>query len=201
MQTQGPESIKVVLLGESGTGKTAIVTRFIHDTFRMSAVATVGASFHSKVMEYDGREFDLAIWDTAGQEIYRALTPMYYRSASVAIVVFDVLQNDTFTKVESWLEEIKEECTESIIVILCGNKCDGLDERQVSFHEAEEFARNKGITYCETSAMTGMGILFLFQSVVRCVLERGRAAETVTNTDSKNLIPINLPESDNRSCC
>lgn len=164
-------SIKVVLLGESGTGKTSLINRYIHDKFSQIAVPTVGASFHNKVISYEGTEIDLALWDTAGQESYRGLTPMYYRNAAVAIVVFDVMAGDSFSRVDSWLNEIKEECHDSIVIVLCGNKCDCMDERTVSLQEAEEFARLRDLPYCETSALTGVGVDFLFQTVVKSIYE------------------------------
>ncbi|KAK3085510.1 hypothetical protein FSP39_004418, partial [Pinctada imbricata] len=119
------------VLQESGVGKSSIVLRFVNDTFKPSLESTIGASFMTKRIEVDGLHYIFQIWDTAGQEKYRALAPMYYRGASAAIIVYDVTREATFRTVKEWIRELKKNSTTDMVIAIAGNKCDLTDLREV----------------------------------------------------------------------
>ena len=158
--------MKVVLVGDTQVGKTCILGRLTSGQFRASSPATVGAAFQNHVITTNKGAVSMQIWDTAGQEKYRSLAPMYYRSAQVAILFFDLTNRQSFLDLDQWANELEEKTTGEIKTFLVGNKCDLEDERQVSKEEAQEFSFQHGaIEYVETSAKTGDGVVDLFTKV------------------------------------
>ncbi|XP_066240642.1 ras-related protein Rab-18 isoform X2 [Saccopteryx leptura] len=122
-------TLKILIIGESGVGKSSLLLRFTDDTFDPELAATIGVDFKVKTISVDGNKAKLAIWDTAGQERFRTLTPSYYRGAQGVILVYDVTRRDTFVKLDNWLNELETYCTRNDIVnMLVGNK---IDKRQV----------------------------------------------------------------------
>jgi small GTP-binding protein len=160
--------VKVVFLGESGTGKTSLISQYIDHTFTDQITPTVGGMGRGVTCQYRDKPVDLVIWDTAGQERYRALTPMYYRGAAAAILVFAVCDHRPFVRLQTWIDELRTN-VDDLILVVCGNKVDL--ERVVPQAEAEDLAMTAGATYCETSAKTGFGVDHLFQTVVRLIAE------------------------------
>ena len=128
---------KTVIIGDSGVGKSNILTRFLHDSFTLEQKATVGVEFGAKKMEIDGKSIKAQIWDTAGQERYRSITNAYYKGAKGALVVFDLTNSDSFDSVDKWIRELRSEGDINIYIILIGNKCDLVESRLVSFEEAK----------------------------------------------------------------
>ncbi|XP_008527825.1 ras-related protein Rab-18 isoform X2 [Equus przewalskii] len=125
-------TLKILIIGESGVGKSSLLLRFTDDTFDPELAATIGVDFKVKTISVDGNKAKLAIWDTAGQERFRTLTPSYYRGAQGVILVYDVTRRDTFVKLDNWLNELETYCTRNDIVnMLVGNK---IDKRQVQKH-------------------------------------------------------------------
>ena len=190
-------ALKIVLLGDSGTGKTSIITRYILGSFLNQQEATLGASYFSKELKLEDSIFTLNIWDTAGSENYRSLTPMYYRNADAAIIVFDVTELQTFRNIKSWVEDIKE-YTDLNTILLCGNKIDQIEERSVEFIEASEFADFLGLLYCETSAKTGVGIDFLFESILTHLVQSRQIQ--FHHNKNKSFIESNN-ENLSKNCC
>ena len=167
--------MKVVLVGNTQVGKTCLVSRLMTGTFRANSPATVGAAFQDHVMTTDKGIVSMQIWDTAGQEKYRSLTPMYYRNAHAAVLVFDVTNKESYESLEQWATDLEEKTTTDIKIFIAGNKCD-LENRQVSEEEAREFAFKHGaICYVETSAKTGNGVLELFTKVAETCENVGKA--------------------------
>ena len=124
-------NLKILIIGESGVGKSSILLRFTDDAFDPEISATIGVDFKVKVITVDGNKVKLAIWDTAGQERFRTLTPSYYRGGQGAILVYDVTNRESFQKIEDWLNELETYTTNhDMIKMLVGNKCDKEDERQ-----------------------------------------------------------------------
>jgi Ras-related protein Rab-5C len=169
MRTKRPP-IKVVFLGETGTGKTSIIKRYAEDAFAGDSQSTVGG--HREVVSVaDGdREAELVLWDTAGQEQYRALTPMYYRGAAAAVIVFDVTNRDSFDQIQGWINELQTTSSDTLIV-LCGNKIDMGGARMVNEAEAGMFAETARTPYCETSAKTGSGVKLLFVAILQTIAQ------------------------------
>eukprot|EP00050_Salpingoeca_kvevrii_P007586 m.297198 g.297198 ORF g.297198 m.297198 type:complete len:198 (-) comp13558_c0_seq1:143-736(-) len=158
--------IKLCLLGDAGVGKSSIVTRFVSDSFNPHLESTIGASFMSKTITVDGKSFKYQIWDTAGQEKYRGLAPMYYRGAAAAIIVYDITDSRTFTTLKKWVAELRQMGPQELVLAIAGNKCD-LPNRQVDRDDAEEYAESIDALFVETSALTSKNIASLFENISR----------------------------------
>jgi small GTP-binding protein len=155
--------MKVVLVGDTQVGKTSVLNRLTTGIFRENTSATVGAAFQTHVLSTATMCATLQIWDTAGQERYRALAPMYYRSASVALLCFDITNKESFRALESWADELAMKAASDLRTILAGNKLDLADRRAVDIREARDFAERHNVAeYMERSAKTGAGIIDLF---------------------------------------
>jgi small GTP-binding protein len=159
-------AFKVVFLGESGTGKTSLISRYVDRTFSGTLAPTVGCAGRMVEYTYCDRTVRLLIWDTAGQELYRSLTPIYYRNATAAVVVFDATVRDTFDQVQGWIAELRA-VVDDIVLVICGNKIDHVDDREVDSVDAAGFAVSIKAEYVETSAKTGAGLDSLFATIVR----------------------------------
>jgi Rab family protein len=169
-----PTSVKLVLLGDSGVGKTSIVSQYIMGTVPDSVNPTIGAAFVTKNVTFDGKPYELLIWDTAGQEVYRGLAPMYYRSAVIAIIVFDVTSKPSYGSVSYWIKELRTNVEEGITILVCGNKIDLEDKRNVEGIQASAWATEKGALYAETSAVTGGGVEKMFQLALANLVKQKR---------------------------
>ena len=160
---------KVVLLGESGVGKTSIISRFINDTFEEGLVTTTGASYAGKDMvfkDYQNQVIRFEIWDTAGQEKYRALAQIFYKDAAIAILVYDITSEESFEEIQKyWYTQLKESASKDIVIGLAANKCDLIDDEKVSEEKAREFAKEIGAVFKLTSACKSIGIEELFVGV------------------------------------
>lgn len=170
--TDSGNAIKLVLLGDSGVGKTSIVTQFVSGSAPENVNPTIGAAFVTKDVTIDGQNLELLIWDTAGQEVYRGLAPMYYRSALIAFIVYDVTKNESFDSVSYWIRELKTNVEENIVILVCGNKVDLEDKRTVEFQTAQNMATENGALYAETSATTGTGVDRMFQMAISTLLKQ-----------------------------
>ena len=161
------KTCKVVLVGESGVGKTSIISRYVSDTFSAVLVSTTGACFSSKTIPYENNvDINFEIWDTAGQERYRALTKVFYKSATVCILVYDITRKNSFEELRKyWISEIKENASEGIILAVVGNKSDMYEFEQVSTNDGMKFAQDVGAIFQLTSAKKSLGIDDLFLSI------------------------------------
>ena len=152
---------KVVLLGNSSTGKSSILIRYDTQQFISTQDPTIGASFVSKKVRInDGYDVQLDIWDTAGQERYRSLLPMYYRGASAVIIVFDITDETSLKSVKNWHEEFISHNDNNALVMIVGNKSDF--ENKCDLDTIQNYAMDKGLVYISTSAKTGHNINDLF---------------------------------------
>jgi Ras-related protein Rab-22 len=163
------ESFKVVLVGESGVGKTSIITKFIDETFQEDQQSTTGGTFSTKSVICDGGKIlKFEIWDTAGQERYRALTKMFYKDANAAIMVYDITRKDSFEELKNyWSEQIKESSPEGIILVIAANKSDLFEHEAIDESIAREFAQQIGAFYIATSAKNSDGINNLFEEIAK----------------------------------
>eukprot|EP01066_Platyproteum_vivax_P008409 Platyproteum_vivax@DN3524_c0_g1_i1.p1 len=163
--TSGMNKYKLVFLGEQAVGKTSIITRFMYDTFDTNYQATIGIDFLSKTMYLEDRTVRLQLWDTAGQERFRSLIPGYIRDSSVAVIVYDITNRASFTNTSKWIDEVRTERAENVIIALVGNKSDLADKRQVPTAEGEAKAKENDIMFIETSAKAGANIKALFRKL------------------------------------
>eukprot|EP00899_Mesostigma_viride_P017093 jgi/Mesvir1/25385/Mv01425-RA.1 len=164
--------VKLVLLGDSGVGKSCIVMRFVRGQFDPSSKVTVGAAFLSQAVALpDMPTVKFEIWDTAGQERYASLAPLYYRGASAAIVAYDITSRESFAKAHFWVKELQKHGGPGLIIALVGNKVDLADKRKVSLEDAEAYAGVNASLYMETSAKTSQGVQPLFEQIARMLLQ------------------------------
>jgi small GTP-binding protein len=162
----GMRSVKVVLVGDTKVGKSCILTRFVQGTFDRDMPATIGAAFLAKVVTTGAGPVRLQLWDTAGQEKFRSLAPMYYRAAAVAVLVYDVTAKQSLNGLEDWAAEIADKAPHNIRLVVVGNKTDLLDERVVPRAAGEELAKKfQAVFYEEASAENGSGINELFTRI------------------------------------
>jgi Ras-related protein Rab-18 len=165
-------NLKILIIGESGVGKSSLLLRFTDDQFDAEISATIGVDFKVKVITIDGNKVKLAIWDTAGQERFRTLTPSYYRGGQGAILVYDVTNRESFQKIEDWLNELETYTTNhDMIKMLVGNKCDMEAERVVSKEEGQKCARKYQMMFIEASAKTKEGVQCAFEELVEKVIQ------------------------------
>ena len=158
---------KVVLLGESGVGKTSIVSKYVSGTFSQYTMISTGSSFVTKNMEIDeNNKIKFQIWDTAGEEKYRSLAKIFYKSAAAAVLVYDITVKSSFKGIkEYWAKEIKNNSPEDIIIAIAANKSDRYGEQQVSIQEGKDLARELNAIFQNTSAKLGTGIDDLFKLI------------------------------------
>ena len=156
---------KIVLLGEAGVGKTSIITRYISGSFSQIVMTSTGSSFVAKKIELeDKKKVKLQIWDTAGQEKYRSLAKIFYQSAAVAVLVYDITLKKSFEQIkEYWVKEIKENAPEDIIIAIAANKSDDYLNQEVTMDEGKELAKSLDALFICTSAKLGNGIDDLFK--------------------------------------
>jgi Ras-related protein Rab-6A len=162
---KGLSKYKLVFLGNQSVGKTSIITRFMYDTFDNNYLATIGIDFLSKTLHVNDRTIRLQLWDTAGQERFRSLIPSYIRDSSVAIIVYDITNRDSFTNLNKWYDDVRNERGSEVIIVIVGNKTDLKNKRQVSVEEAEAKAKELDCMFIETSAMLGLNIKELFKKL------------------------------------
>ncbi|CAE7316879.1 RABD2C [Symbiodinium sp. CCMP2456] len=154
---------KLVLIGDSGAGKSCLLLRFADDAFTDSYITTIGVDFRFKTIPVDKKTIKLQIWDTAGQERFRTITSAYYRGADGIILVYDICDRESFNHVDEWLNEVNRYVNENTCKILIGNKCDMTAERQVSTEEAKKKAEDLGIAFIECSAKDATNVEAAFQ--------------------------------------
>lgn len=190
---------KLVFLGDQSVGKTSIITRFMYDNFDRHYQATIGIDFLSKTMYLEDRTVRLQLWDTAGQERFRSLIPSYIRDSSVAVVVYDVTSRTSFLNTTKWIEDVRAERGNDVVICLVGNKTDlGNDKRQISTEEGEEKAKKNGLLFMECSAKAGYNIKSLFRKLATSLPGSNDPIKGVSglpSTKGSNLIDIKLSQS------
>ena len=157
---------KVVLIGDSGVGKSNLLSRFTRNEFNLESKSTIGVEFATRSITVDGKTIKSQIWDTAGQERYRAITSAYYRGAVGALLVYDISKQVTFENVERWLNELRDHADSNIVIMLVGNKSDLRHLRAVSTEEASQFAEKHGLSFIETSALESTNVEEAFQQIL-----------------------------------
>jgi Ras-related protein Rab-1A len=167
---------KLVLLGDSGVGKSCLLLRFADDSFTDSYITTIGVDFRFRTLPIDGKTIKLQIWDTAGQERFRTITSAYYRGADGIIMVYDTGDRESFDHIDSWVQEVNKYANEGTCKILVGNKCDATEQRQVSTEEGQKKAVELGVKFVETSAKANINVGDAFELVSRELIRLREAA-------------------------
>ncbi|KAF9664304.1 hypothetical protein SADUNF_Sadunf16G0004400 [Salix dunnii] len=157
---------KIVLIGDSGVGKSNILSMFTRNEFCLESKSTIGVEFATRTLQVDGKTVKAQIWDTAGQERYRAITSAYYRGAVGALLVYDITKRQTFDNVQRWLRELRDHADSNIVIMMAGNKSDLKHLRAVQEEDGHALAEKEGLSFLETSALEGTNIEKAFQTIL-----------------------------------
>uniref|UniRef100_A0AAQ4QKF0 Ras-related protein Rab-25 n=1 Tax=Gasterosteus aculeatus aculeatus TaxID=481459 RepID=A0AAQ4QKF0_GASAC len=193
----------VVLIGESGVGKSNLLSRFTKNEFSHDSRTTIGVEFSTRTTQLSGFTIKAQIWDTAGLERYRAITSAYYRGAVGALLVYDITKHLTYESVERWLKELYDHADPHIVVMLVGNKSDLESERAVPNEEAKDFAEKNGLLFLETSALESTNVEAAFNDVLSEIHRKANSKEVVRGPISAvtlNSSSAETPEEE-KACC
>ena len=157
---------KIIFLGDQGTGKSCILNRFVDDKFDENYQATVGLDFQSKNVKIDNQDIHLLLYNTAGQEKFRSLIPMYTRDANIIMLVYDITRKESFTNIPIWIKDLTNVKFEEVIFVLIGNKIDLNDKREVNKEEGEKYSEENNMIFEEVSAKTGENFPELFYNKI-----------------------------------
>ncbi|KRX96623.1 Ras-related protein Rab-10 [Trichinella pseudospiralis] len=191
---------KLLLIGDSGVGKTCILYRFSDDAFNTTFISTIGIDFKIKTIELKGKKIKLQIWDTAGQERFHTITMSYYRGAMGIMLVYDITNQKSFENITKWLRNIEEHASEDVEKMLLGNKCDIEEKRMVSKERGEEIAGKHGIRFLETSAKAKINIDKAFYDLAEAILNKEPSKEVIDYQQRINVSRMSHV-SDGSRCC
>ncbi|KAI0496950.1 hypothetical protein KFK09_023276 [Dendrobium nobile] len=180
---------KLVLIGDSGVGKSNLLSRFTRNEFNLESKSTIGVEFATKSLNVDGKIIKAQIWDTAGQERYRAITSAYYRGAVGALLVFDVTRRATFENIERWLRELREHTDPNIVVMLVGNKSDLRHLVAVSTDDGKALAERESLFFMETSALESTNVENAFSEVLTQIYRIVSRRAVEAGEDAASAIP------------
>ena len=191
---------KLLLIGDSGVGKSCLLLRFADDTYTESYISTIGVDFKIRTLELDGKTIKLQIWDTAGQERFRTITSSYYRGAHGIIVVYDVTDQESFNNVKQWMNEIDRYANDKVNKMLVGNKCDLTTKKVVEYNSAKEFAEQLNIPFLETSAKNSTNVEQAFITMAAEIKAR-MAQNPAPKAGASNVTLSNSAPVQSKGCC
>ncbi|CAL8336759.1 RAB11a, member RAS oncogene family, like [Gadus morhua] len=201
---------KVVLIGDSGVGKSNLLSRFTRNEFNLESKSTIGVEFATRSLQVEGKTVKAQIWDTAGQERYRAITSAYYRGAVGALLVYDIAKHLTYENTERWLKELRDHADNNIVIMLVGNKSDLRHLRAVPTDEAKAFSEKHGLSFLETSALDSSNVELAFQTILTAIYNMMSQRRITGRPDSdfspgSNVVPITVQPTQNpprqNPCC
>jgi len=202
---------KVVLLGEGRVGKTCLCLRYVKNSFSDGQESTIQASYLEKRLNVGKKSVKLLVWDTAGQERFHALGPIYYRDANGALLVYDITDRDSFTKVRHWVKELRNVVGKKIVLVIAGNKADLEKQRQVNDEEAKEYAASVGAIHMMCSAKNGKGVEEIFLELTKGMLRKfdegqSGAAPSGGSSSSGKRVQVEIAREDEKDknsggCC
>ncbi|XP_028396588.1 ras-related protein Rab-35-like [Dendronephthya gigantea] len=193
---------KFIILGDAAVGKSSLLLQFTEAKHQVSYITTIGTDFKVKILNLDGCRHKLHLWDTAGQERFRTIVTTYYRGAQGALIVYDVTNEDSFHHVRSWLHELHQNCIGATIIIV-GNKCDQTEDQTVPTEAGEEFAREHGLAFYETSAKENINVHEVFEDLTRQVYKAELEARSMDISDFNSAVDVNDNNSvkETKPCC
>ncbi|CAL9749232.1 unnamed protein product [Musa acuminata subsp. burmannicoides] len=185
---------KIVVIGDSAVGKTQLLGRFTKDEFFLDSKSTIGVEFQTRTLVLNRKRIKAQIWDTAGQERYRAITSAYYRGALGAMLVYDITKRQTFDHVVRWIDELRANADNSIVVMLIGNKSDLAKNRVVSTEDAMEFAEEQGLFFSEASALSGDNVetafLRLLEEIYGVISRKALECDEATRNAANDVLTL-----------
>ena len=195
---------KIIIIGDSGVGKSNILGRYLHDEFKEDTKSTVGVEFGSKKMQIENATIKLQIWDTAGQERYRSITSAYYKGAKGALIVYDITRKCTFDNIDKWISDLKLNGDKNICIVILGNKSDLDDKREVSKGDGIKKSEMYKTAFLETSALNGDNIGKAFDEIIEQIIQNNKSFFEDSNKKEMDK-GVNLNESnkdnDKKKCC
>lgn len=200
MSEKYQQLMKLIIIGDSGVGKSSLLHRFIEDTFSEDQTQTIGIEYGAKILDINGTKVKLQIWDTAGQERYKSVTRSYYRGAMGGIIVYDVTNRSSFECVPQWLSDMRQLAGNDVVVMLIGNKIDLAkkdNSRAVTHNEASLYAQQNNLLHFETSAANGEFVTGAFLKVTKTILSLSSGSE---NGGGVSLTDNELPSNSAASC-
>ncbi|PAA83124.1 hypothetical protein BOX15_Mlig009737g2 [Macrostomum lignano] len=196
---------KLLIIGDSGVGKSALLLRYTDDTFSSNYITTIGVDFKIKTLDIDGVRVKLQIWDTAGQERFRTITATYYRGAHGIIVVFDVNSGPTFANVKRWFEEINHNCPSNVSKLLVGNKNDSPETKAVATSDLKTVANEYGVLSIETSAKDNVNVDLMFRTITSEILKTKGAQSAASDGGGTGggvrITRVSPGQSSKKKCC
>lgn len=163
---------KYIIIGDTGVGKSCLLLQFTDKRFQPVHDLTIGVEFGARMITISGKQIKLQIWDTAGQESFRSITRSYYRGAAGALLVYDITRRETFNHLLNWLEDARQHSSSNMVIMLIGNKCDLEARREVRREEGENFAREHGLVFMETSAKTAENVEEAFINTAKEIYDK-----------------------------
>ncbi|XP_002124213.2 ras-related protein Rab-26-like [Ciona intestinalis] len=199
---------KVMVVGDSGVGKTCLLVRYKDGTFLGgNFISTVGIDFKNKTLVIEGKKIKLQIWDTAGQERFRSMTHSFFRDCSAILLVYDICNLQSFTNVTNWISDVRQYASPDVTLVLIGNKCDcTTSERKVKLQEGARLAKSYDIVFLETSAKTGVNVDLAFDAVARELHKKSLTPADYIGRDMSGSQSFNLKqyvqsEKERTTCC
>jgi len=192
---------KLVLIGDSGVGKSCLLLRFADDAFTESYISTIGVDFRFRTIKIDKKTIKLQIWDTAGQERFRTITSAYYRGADGIIMVYDVTSMDSFDHVSDWLKEVNRYASDGTCKLLVGNKSDRIADKIVTNEQGKKFADDIGIAFLETSAKNAKNVEEAFLTLAGELIKQREAREGGGNNSDREKLDLNSKKAKIGSGC
>jgi small GTP-binding protein len=196
--------LKLIVLGDSGVGKTNIIQRYVSDQFSSETKATVGVEFFTKTFRVNDDILKLEIWDTAGQERYKAITSAYYRGSRGALLVYDITRIETFNNIERWMNDVKEKVEGTLKLLIIGNKSDLNEERKMSIEAALNKARQFNVPLMETSALNSNNIKRAFETLLKEMYKEFKKEKEILKKENKNKtegLNLDVETPQKKGCC
>ena len=197
---------KVLLIGNSGVGKSSLFLRFVDDIWEDNFVPTIGVDFKVKTLSIEEKTIKLQIWDTAGQDRFRTIISSYYKGGHGLLLIFDLTDIDSFKSLNNWLMEIERNANKNIIKVLIGNKCDLKEQRKVTEQQINEFAEINGMKYLETSAKNNINVIDAFSTLGKELIISSQDDQIGQYKETKKIVlndkmDLNKNNNNNNRCC
>jgi len=199
--------VKLIIVGDSGVGKTNLITRFASDKFEKNSKATIGVEFIYKTLKINKDIFKIEIWDTAGEERYKSITSAYYKGAKGAIIVYDITSEQSFNNIETWIHEVKGKTSNSLQILIIGNKSDLYKDRKISLEKGIEKAQSLNLHLLETSALDKTNVTEAFYCLFKEIYldTKNKSRSNANNFDRGNLgkraVELNIDNKPKKKCC
>lgn len=196
-------SYKIIVLGQGKVGKSSLISRFVHNKFELNTLSSTGMNEFTKIISIDDQNIILHLWDTAGQEAYQSIVPLYFKGCKAAIIVFDITDDISFKRVNYWLSQVKDQAPSDILIMLIGNKSDLEDRRTVNKKLAIDLAKNSNMLYFETSCLTADNVELAFMQLGKKLNENSKIVqqdERFESTAGRKLV-MTQESSKKGGCC